>query len=118
MPTVVSQLFPTNTDGQAFNPTTLYSANASGVVYKVEGYSSIVVQLDIPVDAAFAGTITLQISLDGNTFYDFPSGAVTYTSAGLKPALNVEGIRFVRLQFTTTSGTVEVLVNMTGVQYA
>ena len=65
--------------------------------------------------SAIAGTITLQVSLNGNTFFDVPGGAVTYTTTGVQQAVNIEGVRFVRYQVTTTSGTVEVMLTVTGV---
>jgi hypothetical protein len=111
----VDVLYPTGTDGQGFNPSTVYSAINSGATYDVTGYSSIVVQVDCPVDAALAGTLTVQASLDNHNWYDFPAAAISYTTVGLKPAINVEGVRFVRVQFTTTSGTVEVMLTICGV---
>ena len=111
----VDTLYPIGTDGQAFNPSTVYSAINSGAVYEVSNYSAIIIQVDCPLDASLAGTMTVQVSLDRNTWYDFPSGAVTYTSTGIKPAINVEGLRFVRVQYTTTSGTVEVMLTVCGV---
>ena len=67
-----------------------------GITYKVQGYSAVIAQIDAPIDAAAAGTITLQCSQDGCTFYNFPSGAITYATTGIQAAVNVEGLVFVR----------------------
>ncbi len=111
----VDILTPVGFDG-AYNPVAISSAIASNVRYNVQGYSAVVLQIDTPNDAAAAGTLSLQCSLDGATWYDFPSGAITYTTAGVKPAVNVEGLVFVRVQVTTTSGTVEYSVTVAGVR--
>lgn len=104
-------------DGTAFNPARLSSAISSGITYNVGGYSAIIAQIDTPLDSAAAGTITLQCSLDGANFYNFPSGAITYTTTGVQAAVNVEGLVYVRYQVTSTSGTVEYMVTVTGVRY-
>lgn len=102
-------------NGAAFNPTAMLSSIVSGLTYKVQGYSAVIAQIDTPIDAAAAGTITLQCSQDGCTFHNFPSGAITYTAAGVQAAVNVEGLAFVRYQITATSGTVEYLLTVSGV---
>jgi hypothetical protein len=111
----VEILTPIGSDGNAFNPTTMLTSIPSGITYNVAGYSAIIAQIDTPVDTAAAGTVTLQCSLDGANFYDFPSGAITYTASGVQAAVNVEGLIFVRYQVTTTSGTVEYMLTVTGV---
>ncbi len=111
----VDILTPQGDSGQAFNPTVMLSSIVSGYTYKVQGYSSVVAQIDAPIDAAAAGTITLQCSQDGCTFYNFPAGAITYTATGIQAAVNVEGLIFIRYQVTTTSGTVEYMLTVTGV---
>jgi len=111
----VDILTPNGSDGNAFNPTVMLSSIVSGYTYKVQGYSAIIAQIDAPIDAAAAGTITLQCSQDGCTFYNFPSGAITYTSTGIQASVNVEGLVFVRYQMTTTSGTVEYMLTVSGV---
>jgi len=111
----VDILTPNGTDGNAFNPTTLLSSISSGITYKVQGYSAVIAQIDTPVDAAAAGTITLQCSQDGYSWYNFPSGAITYTATGIQAAVNVEGLVFIRYQVTTISGTVEYMLTVSGV---
>jgi hypothetical protein len=112
----VDILTPINTTGQNGGTVgTVYSAINSGAVYSVAGYSSIVVQIDCVLDAAIAGTVTLQASLDAVTWHNFPSGAITYTAVGIQAAVNVEGLRYVRVQYTTLSGTVEVMLTVSGV---
>lgn len=112
----VDILQPINTTGQNGGTVgTVYSAINSGAVYNVAGYSAIVVQVDTMLDAAMAGTVTLQASLDQVTWHNFPSGAITYAAVGIQSAVNVEGLRYVRVQYTTTSGTVEVMLTVTGV---
>jgi hypothetical protein len=101
---------------QDSSPVAISSAIASNVTFNVQGYSAVVLQIDTPNDAAAAGTLTLQCSQTGAAWHDFPAGAVSYTSAGVKAAVNVEGLVFVRVQVTTTSGTVEYAVTMTGVR--
>lgn len=112
----VEILRPVGTDANAFNPTTMLTSIVSGITYNVAGYSAIVAQIDTPVDAAAAGTVTLQCSLDGCSWYNFPSGAITYTASGVQAAVNVEGLVFVRYQVTTTSGTVEYMLTVAGVR--
>ena len=111
----VDLLFPINTAHTGFDPAVMISSISSGLTYNVSGYTKIVTQIDAPIDAAIAGTITLQVSLNGNTFFDVPGGAVTYTATGVQQAVNIEGVRFVRYQVTTTSGTVELMLTVTGV---
>lgn len=111
----VEILAPNGTDATAFNPTAMLSSIVSGLTYRVAGYSAVIAQIDTPVDAAAAGTITLQCSQDGCTFYNFPSGAIAYTATGIQAAVNVEGLVFIRYQVTTTSGTVEYMLTVTGV---
>ena len=111
----VDLLFPVNTPHTGFDPAAMLTSITSGLTYNVSGYSTIVTQIDTPIDAALAGTITLQCSLNGNFFYDLPAGAVTYTATGVQQVVNVEGIRFVRYQITTTSGTVECNLTVTGI---
>ena len=112
----VDILNPINTTGQNGGTIgTVYSAINSGAVYRVAGYSSIVIQIDTLADAAMAGTVTLQASLDAVTFHNFPSGAITYTAVGIQAAVNVEGLQYVRVQYTTLSGTVEVMLTVSGV---
>jgi hypothetical protein len=62
-----------------------------------------------------AGTITLQCSQDGCTYYNFPAGAITYAATGIQAAVNVEGLVFIRYQITATSGTVEYMLTVSGV---
>jgi len=112
----VDILAPTSPNYGPWNPAVMVSSIDSGVVFDVLGYSTIVAQIDTPLDAAAAGTITLQCSQDGNNWYAIPGGAVTYTAAGVQAAVNVEGLRFVRYQVTTTSGTVEYAVTVLGVR--
>lgn len=111
----VDILTPVGSDGTAFNPTAMLSSIVSGLTYKVQGYSAVIAQIDTPIDAAAAGTITLQCSQDGCTFYNFPTGTITYTAAGVQAAVNVEGLAFIRYQITATSGTVEYMLTVTGV---
>ena len=111
----VDILTPQGSNGQAFNPTTMLSSISSGITYKVQGYSSVVAQIDAPVDSAAAGAITLQCSQDGNTWYNFPAGAISYTATGVQAAVNVEGLAFIRYQITGTSGTVEYMLTVAGV---
>lgn len=111
----VDLLFPINTAHTGFDPAAMLTSITSGLTYNVSGYTKIVTQIDTPIDAALAGTISLQVSNNGNVFYDVPGGAVTYTSTGVQQAVNIEGVRFVRYQITTTSGTVECMLTVTGV---
>lgn len=111
----VDILTPVGSDGTAFNPTAMLSSIPSGLTYKVAGYSAVIAQIDAPVDAAAAGTITLQCSQDGCTYSNFPNGAITYTAVGVQAKVNVEGIVFIRYQVTATSGTVEYMLTVTGV---
>jgi len=111
----VDILTPQGDSGQAFNPTVMLSSIVSGYTYKIQGYSAVVAQIDAPIDAAAAGTITLQCSQDGCTFYNFPAGAITYTATGVQAAVNVEGLVFIRYQVTATSGTVEYMLTVCGV---
>jgi hypothetical protein len=115
MATRVDLLFPINTSSPGFDPAVMLSSINSGLIYNVAGYTKIVAQIDTPLDAALAGTITVQCSQTGNTWYDIPGGPTTYTAAGVQQAINIEGLRFVRYQFTATSGTVEVAMTLTGV---
>jgi len=111
----VDLLFPINTNTSGFDPAAMLTSISSGLVYNVSGYTKIVTQIDTPVDSAIAGTVTLQVSNNGNFWYDVPGGAVTYTATGVQQAVNIEGVRFVRYQVTTTSGTVELNLTVTGV---
>ena len=111
----VDILSPINDGGANFNPALFVSSIQGGLTYDVAGYSAIVSQLENPIDAAWAGTITLQCSLDGQTFFNFPT-AITYTANGVNQSVNVEGLRFVRYQVTTTSGTVEFRATVSGVK--
>ena len=111
----VDILVPIGSDGPAFNPTAMLSSINSGITYKVQGYSAVVAQIDAPIDAAAAGTITLQCSQDGCSWYNFPAGAITYAATGIQAAVNVEGLVFIRYQVTTISGTVEYMLTVTGV---
>jgi len=114
MATRVDILAPRNTT-TAWNPAIIKTDISSGIEYEVIGYSAIIAQIDFPLDAAAAGTITLQCSQDGSNWYNFPGGAITYTAGGVQASVNVEGLRYVRYQVTTTSGTVEYLVTVLGV---
>lgn len=105
-----------NQQGAPWNPAVIKSSISSGVEYEVLGYSTVVAQIDTPLDSAAAGTITLQCSQDGATWYDIPGGAVSYTTTGVKAAVNVEGLRYIRYQVTITSGTVEYFVTVLGVK--
>lgn len=99
---------PINTNGvEQFDPAAMLSSISSGLVYDVTGYSSITPQISAPLDAAAAGTITVQCSQDLETWSDLPGGQVQYTTVGVKPNLTVEGLRYVRFQVTSTSGVVE-----------
>jgi hypothetical protein len=111
----VDILTPQGDSGQAFNPTVMLSSIVSGYTYKIQGYSAVIAQIDAPIDSAAAGTITLQCSQDGCTWYNFPSGAITYAATGVQASVNVEGLIFIRYQVTTTSGTVEYMLTVTGV---
>jgi len=111
----VDILLPQGDNGQAFNPTVMLSSIVSGITYKVQGYSSVVAQIDAPVDAAAAGTITLQCSQDGCTWYAFPGTSITYTATGVQAKVNVEGMIYIRYQVTATSGTVEYMLTVSGV---
>lgn len=111
----VDLLYPINTAHTGFDPSVMLSSISSGLTYNVTNYTKIVTQIDTPLDAALAGTISLQVSLNGNFFFDVPGGAVTYTATGVQQAVNIEGVRFVRYQITTTSGTVECNLTVTGV---
>lgn len=57
--------------------------------------------------------LTHSISLDGATFSNFPSGAVTYSGAGVQEIMNVTGVAKSRIRVTTlagAAGTVRVVV--------
>lgn len=109
-------ILPALGDGTNFNPARMLSSISSGITYNVAGYSAIIAQIDAPIDSAIAGTVTLQCSQDGATFYNFPSGAITYTATGVQASVNVEGLVWVRYQVTTTSGTVELMLTVAGVR--
>ena len=115
MATRIDILAPVGAPTSTWNPATMLSSIGSGLVYDVTGYARIVAQLDTPVDSALAGTVTLQCSLNGQFWYDIPSGAVSYTTSGVTQAVGVEGLRFIRYQVTTTSGTVELDLTVTGI---
>ena len=91
------------------------STVGSALLYRVQGYSAIIAQIDTPRASALAGTITLQCSQDGQTWYNFPSGAITYTTNGVQAAVNVEGLAYVKYAVTATTGTVDVLLTVGGV---
>jgi hypothetical protein len=113
----VDILTPIGSDGPAFNPTQMLSSISSGITYKIQGYSAVIAQIDAPIDAAAAGTITLQCSQDGCSWYNLPGAGtpIEYTATGVQLAVNVEGLIFIRYQVTTTSGTVEYMLTVTGV---
>jgi len=115
MATRIDILAPVGQPSGTFNAATMLSSIASGLVYDVTGYARIVSQIDTPLDSALAGTVTLQCSLNGQTWYNIPSGAVSYTSSGVNQAVGVEGLRFVRFQFTATSGVVEIDLTVVGI---
>lgn len=112
----VDILTPRNQQGGPWNPSVMVSSISSGVEFEVLGYSTVVAQIDTPLDSAAAGTITLQCSQDGLTWHPIPGGAVTYTASGVQAKVDVEGLRFIRYQVTTTSGAVEYMVTVTGVR--
>jgi hypothetical protein len=115
MPTRVDILYPINTSDQNFNPTQMISSTSSGLVYKVQGYSTIVSQISCPLDAGLSGDTHLQCSLDGYTWSEMPGGNVSYNTVGVQQAVNVEGLVFIRYQTSTLSGTSEVFITLTGV---
>lgn len=48
--------------------------------------------------------VTVRSSIDGQKYDDFPSGAVTFSSAGLKNTLSVGGLRFLEFVVTAPAG--------------
>ena len=115
MPTVSTILTPINTpEGGTFNPSQVLSSINSGLVYDVLEYATIRAQIDFPLDASIAGTISVQGSNDGESWSAMPQGAIDYSSGGLKEPIYVAGIRYVRFQVTATSGSVEFRLTVTG----
>ena len=111
----VDILQPINSTSNSTEPGLMSSTVSSGLTYNVLGYSSIVAQIDTPYASALAGTVTLQCSQNGQYWYNFPSGAITYTTNGVQAAVNVEGLVFVKFAVTATTGTVDVQLTVTGV---
>lgn len=86
--------------------------------FDVEGLDEVVVQLaNLEGLSAWPTSlvVTLQCSLDRSAWSDFPSGAVPYNAFGVKAAVAVGGLSWVRVVVTTQSsgghGNVAVRVN-------
>lgn len=54
---------------------------------------------------ATSAVITIDASLDGGDFENFPDGSITKTAYGLYPILTVTGIRFLRVYVSTVGGS-------------
>lgn len=85
------------------------------VVYAVpDGVDWIVAQLTALAAWTASAIVTLEISLDGQNWHNFPSGAVTYTASGITPILTITGVRFLRYRVSTAQvgdSTVNMVVN-------
>lgn len=102
------------TDGAAKNGIDLDDSTASIVFAIPEGVDWIVAQLTAQAAWTASAIVTLEISLDGQNWSNFPSGAVTYTASGVAAILTVTGIRFIRYRVSTSQvgdATVYVTVN-------
>lgn len=111
----VDILAPIVSTSNTTEPGLMSSTVGSELPYSVLGYSAIIAQIDTPYAAALTGTITLQCSQNGVYWYNFPPGAITYTSNGVQAAVNVEGLAFVKFRVTATTGTVDVVLTVSGV---
>lgn len=111
----VDILTPLSSTENTTQPGLMRSTVGSNLVYQVQGYSSIVAQIETPYASSLTGTITLQCSQNGTAWANFPSGAITYTANGIQAAVNVEGLIYVKYQVTATTGTNDVLLTVSGV---
>jgi len=58
-----------------------------------------------------AGTLVLQGSVDGTTFFDYPNSSQSVSSStGVIYDLNPSGLRYFRVKWTYTSGTGNITV--------
>jgi hypothetical protein len=86
----------------------------SRLTYLISGYTGVAIQLLLTSGTWSAGVISVQLSMDGNNWSDFPISAVTYTSANAKQMLTVTGYNYLRLVVTTANASsviVTALVN-------
>jgi hypothetical protein len=112
MATVTKRLAATNYPGGAKDRVNSGSANAS-LEYSVSQCTSATIQL-IPVDGSFAGTITVEVTTDGEQWDAVPSGAVTFSAAGTKNVA-LPGIDKMRLRVSSASGSTNIRAVVNGV---
>ena len=89
------------------DPANIEVGTGNAWIFPLGSSTNVAIQVETASGAAWGATVvTLELSLDGITFYANPYGASTFTAAALK-VFEVKGALFAKLVVTTpgTAGT-------------